>query len=89
MYNDKHGEGCRQLQWITGGDAMGKMHMGFWRCLPFLYLFLILRLRKLDVVIEAEKQAARNLILEKKKDRALLALKKKKTLEELLKQVEA
>ncbi|KEH35616.1 vacuolar sorting-associated-like protein [Medicago truncatula] len=42
----------------------------------------------LDAVIEAEKQAARDLIREKKKDRALLALKKKKTQEELLKQVD-
>lgn len=45
--------------------------------------------QKLDAVIEAEKQAARDLIREKKKDRALLALKKKKTQEELLKQVDA
>jgi hypothetical protein len=43
---------------------------------------------QLDAVIEAEKQAARDLIREKKKDRALLALKKKKTQEELLKQVD-
>ncbi|OIV97007.1 hypothetical protein TanjilG_03581 [Lupinus angustifolius] len=43
----------------------------------------------LDAVIEAEKQAARDLIREKKKDRALLALKKKRTQEELLKQVDA
>ncbi|KAG6479826.1 hypothetical protein ZIOFF_063300 [Zingiber officinale] len=42
----------------------------------------------LEVVIEAEKQAARDLIREKRKDRALLALKKKKTQEELLKQVD-
>jgi charged multivesicular body protein 6 len=39
---------------------------------------------QLDAVIVAEKQAARDLIREKKKDRALLALKKKKTQEELL-----
>ncbi|XP_020234959.1 vacuolar protein sorting-associated protein 20 homolog 2 [Cajanus cajan] len=45
--------------------------------------------QKLDAVIEAEKQAARDLIREKKKDRALLALKKKKAQEELLKQVDA
>ncbi|CAM8957807.1 unnamed protein product [Rhodiola kirilowii] len=45
--------------------------------------------QQLDKVIEAEKQAARDLIREKKKDRALLALKKKKTQEELLKQVDA
>ncbi|KAI4330106.1 hypothetical protein MLD38_028413 [Melastoma candidum] len=44
--------------------------------------------RQLDKVIEAEKQAARDLIKEKRKDRALLALKKKKTQEELLKQVD-
>lgn len=44
--------------------------------------------RKLEAVIEAEKQAARDLIREKRKDRALLALKKKKTQEELLKQVD-
>ncbi|KAK7353696.1 hypothetical protein VNO80_19147 [Phaseolus coccineus] len=44
--------------------------------------------QKLDAVIEAEKLAARDLIREKKKDRALLALKKKKTQEELLKQVD-
>ncbi|MED6135122.1 hypothetical protein PIB30_043243 [Stylosanthes scabra] len=45
--------------------------------------------RKLDAVIEAEKQAARDLIREKKKDRALLALKKKRAQEELLKQVDS
>lgn len=45
--------------------------------------------QQLDAVIEAEKQAARDLIREKKKDRALLALKKKKAQEELLKQVDA
>lgn len=39
-------------------------------------------------MIEAEKQAARDLIREKRKDRALLALKKKKSQEELLKQVD-
>ncbi|XP_042438416.1 vacuolar protein sorting-associated protein 20 homolog 2-like [Zingiber officinale] len=44
--------------------------------------------QQLEVVIEAEKQAARDLIREKRKDRALLALKKKKTQEELLKQVD-
>ncbi|XP_024031767.1 vacuolar protein sorting-associated protein 20 homolog 1 [Morus notabilis] len=45
--------------------------------------------QQLDAVIEAEKQAARDLIREKKKDRALLALKKKKAQEELLKKVDA
>ncbi|XP_057967327.1 vacuolar protein sorting-associated protein 20 homolog 2 isoform X2 [Malania oleifera] len=45
--------------------------------------------QQLDAVIEAEKQAARDLIREKKKERALLALKKKKAQEELLKQVDA
>uniref|UniRef100_A0A5B7BQ12 Vacuolar protein sorting-associated protein 20 homolog 2-like n=1 Tax=Davidia involucrata TaxID=16924 RepID=A0A5B7BQ12_DAVIN len=45
--------------------------------------------QQLDAVIEAEKQAARDLLREKKKDRALLALKKKKVQEELLKQVDA
>lgn len=44
---------------------------------------------QLDAVIEAEKQAARDLILQERKDKALLALKKKKTQEELLKQVDA
>lgn len=43
---------------------------------------------QLEAVIEAEKQAARDLIREKRKDRALLALKKKKAQEELLKQVD-
>ncbi|XP_008785009.1 vacuolar protein sorting-associated protein 20 homolog 2-like [Phoenix dactylifera] len=45
--------------------------------------------QQLVAVIEAEKQAARDLIREKRKDRALLALKKKKAQEELLKQVDA
>jgi charged multivesicular body protein 6 len=45
--------------------------------------------RQLDAVIEAEKQAAKDLLREKKKERALLALKKKKVQEELLKQVDA
>ncbi|KAL2938676.1 Vacuolar protein sorting-associated protein 20-like protein 2 [Bienertia sinuspersici] len=43
----------------------------------------------LEAVIEAEKQAARDLIRDKKKDRALLALKKKKVQEELLQKVDA
>ncbi|XP_064985191.1 vacuolar protein sorting-associated protein 20 homolog 2-like [Musa acuminata AAA Group] len=45
--------------------------------------------QQLEAVIEAEKQAARDLIREKRKDRALIALKKKKTQEELLKKVDA
>ncbi|KAF4360991.1 hypothetical protein CsatB_018649 [Cannabis sativa] len=44
--------------------------------------------QQLDAIIEAEKQAARDLIRENKKDRALLALKKKKAQEELLKKVD-
>ncbi|RWR93637.1 Snf7 domain-containing protein [Cinnamomum micranthum f. kanehirae] len=44
--------------------------------------------QQLDKVIEAEKQAARDLIRAKRKERALLALKKKKAQEELLKQVD-
>jgi len=57
---------------------------------PYLRSSFVLSFRvfQLDAVIEAEKQAARDLIREKKKDRALLALKKKKTQEELLKQVD-
>lgn len=53
------------------------------------YNFCLLLAFQLDKVIDAEKEAARNLIREKKKDRALLALKKKKAQEELLKQVDA
>lgn len=45
--------------------------------------------QQLEAVIEAEKQAARDLIREKRKDRALLALKKKKVQEELLQKVDA
>ncbi|KAK4349352.1 hypothetical protein RND71_032107 [Anisodus tanguticus] len=44
--------------------------------------------QQLEAVIDAEKQAAKDLVREKKKDRALLALKKKKVQEELLKQVD-
>ncbi|KAL1831448.1 hypothetical protein ACET3Z_001099 [Daucus carota] len=44
--------------------------------------------QQLDAVIDAEKQAAKDLLREKKKERALLALKKKKVQEELLKQVD-
>ncbi|GER27919.1 SNF7 family protein [Striga asiatica] len=44
--------------------------------------------QQLEAVIEAEKQAAKDLVREKKKDRALLALKKKKVQEDLLKQVD-
>ncbi|KAJ8765329.1 hypothetical protein K2173_012026 [Erythroxylum novogranatense] len=44
--------------------------------------------RKLETVIEAEMQAVRELIREKRKDRALFVLKKKKAQEELLKQVD-
>ncbi|KAL9263570.1 Vacuolar protein sorting-associated protein 20 homolog 2-like protein [Drosera capensis] len=45
--------------------------------------------QQLEAVIEAEKQAARDLVREKKKDCALLALKKKKVQEELLQKVDA
>ncbi|KAL8136764.1 hypothetical protein V2J09_002765 [Rumex salicifolius] len=45
--------------------------------------------QQLEAVIEAEKQAARDLIREKRKERALLALKKKKVQEELLQKVDA
>lgn len=45
--------------------------------------------QQLEAVIEAEKQAAKDLVREKKKDRAVLALKKKKVQEDLLKQVDA
>ncbi|GMH11382.1 hypothetical protein Nepgr_013223 [Nepenthes gracilis] len=45
--------------------------------------------QQLEAVIEAEKQAARDLIREKKKERALLALKKKKVQEELLQKVDS
>ncbi|XP_047943432.1 vacuolar protein sorting-associated protein 20 homolog 2-like [Salvia hispanica] len=44
--------------------------------------------QQLEAVIDAEKQAAKDLLREKKKDRALLALKKKKVQEDLLKQVD-
>lgn len=50
---------------------------------------LLSRYFQLEAVIEAEKQAARDLIKEKRKERALLALKKKKAQEDLLKQVDA
>lgn len=43
---------------------------------------------QLEKVIEAEKEAARQLVQQKKRDRALIALKKKKSQEELLKQVD-
>lgn len=43
---------------------------------------------QLGKVIEAEKEAARQLVQQKKRDRALIALKKKKAQEELLKQVD-
>ncbi|KAK8716353.1 hypothetical protein V6N13_043665 [Hibiscus sabdariffa] len=44
--------------------------------------------QQLEAVIEEEKKVAKDLIREKRKDRALLALKKKKAQEELLKQVD-
>ncbi|CAH2043612.1 unnamed protein product [Thlaspi arvense] len=44
--------------------------------------------QQLEKVIDAEKQAARDLIRENRKERALLALRKKRTQEELLKQVD-
>ncbi|XP_012841130.1 PREDICTED: vacuolar protein sorting-associated protein 20 homolog 2-like [Erythranthe guttata] len=50
--------------------------------------FFVLYCFQLEVVIEAEKQAAKDLLREKRKDRALLALKKKKLQEDLLKQVD-
>ncbi|KAL3584218.1 hypothetical protein D5086_015279 [Populus alba] len=53
-----------------------------------LLLYFVIEMFQLETVIEAEKLAAKDLIREKRKDRALLALKKKKTQEELLKQVD-
>ncbi|KAL8120270.1 hypothetical protein AgCh_017432 [Apium graveolens] len=47
-----------------------------------------LQLPWLDAVIDAEEQAVKDLLQEKKKERALLALNKKKVQEELLKQVD-
>jgi charged multivesicular body protein 6 len=43
---------------------------------------------QLEKVIEAEKEAARQLVQQKKRDRALIALKKKRSQEDLLKQVD-
>jgi hypothetical protein len=44
--------------------------------------------RQLETVIEREKEVARELVREKRRDRALIALKKKKVQEDLLKQVD-
>ncbi|EFJ16029.1 hypothetical protein SELMODRAFT_445321 [Selaginella moellendorffii] len=44
--------------------------------------------QQVEIVIQKEQDAARQLVREKRKDRALLALKKKKAQEELLKQVD-
>jgi hypothetical protein len=44
---------------------------------------------QLEKVIEREKEVARELVKEKKRERALLALKKKKVQEELLRNVDA
>ncbi|KAJ4761941.1 Vacuolar protein sorting-associated protein 20 [Rhynchospora pubera] len=44
--------------------------------------------QQLEAVIDAEVKAAKELIAQKRKDRALIALKKKKTQEELLKTVD-
>ncbi|KAJ4756377.1 Vacuolar protein sorting-associated protein 20 [Rhynchospora pubera] len=46
------------------------------------------RFGQLEAVIDAEVKAAKELIAQKRKDRALIALKKKKTQEELLKTVD-
>lgn len=43
---------------------------------------------QLEAVIEREKEVARELVREKRKERALVALKKKKVQEDLLKQVD-
>lgn len=45
--------------------------------------------QQLEKVIEREKEVARELVKERKRDRALLALKKKKVQEELLRNVDA
>jgi charged multivesicular body protein 6 len=44
--------------------------------------------KQLETVIEREKEVARELVREKRRDRALIALKKKKVQEDLLKQVD-
>ncbi|KAF8405678.1 hypothetical protein HHK36_007755 [Tetracentron sinense] len=76
-----------QHQVLWEKSDLGIHYIFLWR--NFLYTPISCDSFQLDAVIEAEKQAARDLIREKKKDRALLALKKKKTQEELLKQVDA
>jgi hypothetical protein len=43
---------------------------------------------QLEAVIEREKEVARELVREKRKERALVALKKKKVQEDLLEQVD-
>lgn len=57
-------------------------------CPILLNLFMFLRLFQLEAVIEAEVKAAKELIAQKRKDRALIALKKKKAQEEILKNVD-
>lgn len=51
--------------------------------------FLFLLNFQLEKVIEREKEVARELVKERKRDRALIALKKKKVQEELLRNVDA
>jgi Snf7 len=53
-----------------------------------LILFIFLCFIQLEAVIEAEVKAAKDLIAQKRKDRALIALRKKKAQEELLKNVD-
>lgn len=69
------------------------VHISRWCLTAFVIIsyvgsISVIHLFQLEAVIEAEKQAARDLIREKKKERALLALKKKKAQEDLLKQVD-
>lgn len=56
--------------------------------MSFVYVWFLFFFFQLGKVIEAEKEAARQLVQQKKRDRALIALKKKKAQEELLKQVD-
>lgn len=49
---------------------------------------MFVALFQLEAVIEAEVKAAKELIAQKRRDRALIALKKKKAQEELLKNVD-
>lgn len=77
--------------WSQKGDGsiyIAEIFEGLMNTISWYFFLSEIWCLQLEAVIEAEKQAAKDLLREKRKEKALLALKKKRVQEELLKQVD-